>query len=82
MYVYYGNSAQTGYTYNSFCLFVKVGEPGKRSVRPELQPPLADSDEGSSHEPDSTHDYDYNEGFSSNDHRYRRDDHDEDNDDD
>ena len=47
IYAYYGNEPETGFTYNSFCLFVEVGEPGKRSVRPKLEPPLDDSDGGS-----------------------------------
>ena len=39
MFVYFGNSAEAGYTYSSFCLFVEVGKPGERAKRPELQPP-------------------------------------------
>ena len=29
MYVYYGKSAPTGYTYNSFCLFVELASPAR-----------------------------------------------------
>ena len=60
IYSFYGNEPETGYSYNSFCLFVEVGKPGKRSVRPHLEPPLDDSDEGSSNEQyDSAQDSDY-----------------------
>jgi hypothetical protein len=53
MYAYYGNAAEARYTYNSFCLFVEIGAPGMRSVKPELvELELAedDSDDGSSTE--------------------------------
>ena len=39
MFVFYGNSAEAGYTYSSSCLFIEVGKPGERSKRPKLQPP-------------------------------------------
>jgi hypothetical protein len=44
MYAYYGNGPETGYTYNSFCLFVEVGMPGQRSLRPKLEKPSDNSD--------------------------------------
>lgn len=50
MYAYYGNAPEVWFSYNSFCLFVEVGEPGKRSVQPHLEPPSDDSDEGPSNE--------------------------------
>ena len=51
MYAYYGNAAESRYTYNSFCIVVEVGKPGTRSVKQELEPPGEDdSDEGSSTE--------------------------------
>jgi hypothetical protein len=75
IYAFYGNEAEAGYSYNSFCLFVEVGEPGKRSVRPKLEPPSDDSDEGfSNDEYDSRGDYD------SGDSDYRDDYHDDDSD--
>ena len=40
MYAYYGNGAEAAHSYNSFCLFVEVGMPGQRSLRPDLKKPL------------------------------------------
>jgi hypothetical protein len=58
MYAYYGNSAEARYTYNSFCLFVEIGKPGMRSVKPELvEPPLDHSNENE--EDSSNEDSDY-----------------------
>ena len=49
IYPYYGNGlAETRYTYNSFCLFVEVGVPGQRSLRPDLKGDLESDDEKSS----------------------------------
>ncbi len=47
IYAYYGNGPETGYSYNSFCLFVEVGMPGQRSLRPKLKEPLDDDEKSS-----------------------------------
>ncbi|KAF8336032.1 hypothetical protein F5887DRAFT_988340 [Amanita rubescens] len=56
MYAYYGNGAQAAYSYNSFCLFVEVGMPGQRSLRPDLKKPDGPDSEDSN---DDSDEYEY-----------------------
>lgn len=44
IYPYYGNGPEARYTYNSFCLFIEIGMPGQRSLRPDLKEPSDDEE--------------------------------------